>query len=57
MKVVRKFTCSLTGDKINIVEVDGKEIAVMDGQTFTEAKDIPGFEGTQDSLDNLSIFK
>jgi hypothetical protein len=57
MKVVRSFVCSLTGDKINIVEVDGKEIALLDGQKFTEDKDIPGFEGTKESLDNLSIFK
>jgi len=57
MKVVRSFVCSLTGDKINIVEVDGREIALLDGQKFTEDKDIPGFEGTKESLDNLSIFK
>ncbi len=57
MNVVSKFTSTSTGDKINIIDVDGREIVVMDGQTFTEDKDIPGFEGTQDSLDSLSIFK
>ena len=27
------------------------------GNTLDEPKDIPGFEGTKESLDNLSIFK
>ena len=50
MTVVRSFVCGLSGSKVTIVRVDNKEIAV-------DSNEIPGFEGTKEALDNLSIFK
>lgn len=50
MVVVRSFVCGLSGEKVTIVRVKNKEIAL-------DSRDVPGFEGTKEALDNLSIFK
>lgn len=50
MVVVRDFICGLSGEKVTIVRVNNKEIAL-------DSRDVPGFEGTTAALDNLSIFK